>query len=42
MTVAAPEAPGARLVGHVLAFGGHLRKCYVFAFSTEVAGLEQD
>jgi len=25
------------LVGHVMAFGGFLRKCYVFDFSTEVA-----
>jgi hypothetical protein len=24
------------LVGHVLAFGGFLRKCYVFGFSTQV------
>jgi hypothetical protein len=26
------------LVGHVLAFGGFLRKCYVFHYSTEVGG----
>jgi len=26
------------LVGHVLAFGGFLRKCFVFDFSTEVDG----
>lgn len=32
---AGPDQP---LVGHVMAFGGFLRKCYVFDFSTEVAG----
>jgi hypothetical protein len=26
------------LVGHVLAFGGFLRKCYVFHYSSEVGG----
>ena len=26
------------IVGHVLAFGGFLRKCFVFDFSTEVPG----
>jgi hypothetical protein len=31
---AGPDQP---LVGHVTAFGGFLRKCYVFDFSTEVA-----
>jgi hypothetical protein len=30
---AAPDQP---LVGHVMAFGGFLRKCFVFHFSTEV------
>jgi len=30
-----PERP---LVGHVMAFGGFLRKCFVFDFSTEVDG----
>ena len=30
--------PGQPLVGHVMAFGGFLRKCYVFDFSTEVDG----
>jgi hypothetical protein len=30
--------PGEPLVGHVLAFGGSLRKCYVFDFATEVEG----
>ena len=32
---AGPDQP---LVGHVTAFGGFLRKCYVFDFSTEVDG----
>jgi hypothetical protein len=36
VAIAAPEHEGAPLVGHVLAFGGYLRKCYVFDFSTEV------
>jgi hypothetical protein len=31
-------APDRPLAGHVMAFGGFLRKCYVFAFSTEVTG----
>jgi hypothetical protein len=30
-----PDQP---LVGHVMAFGGFLRKCFVFDFSTEVDG----
>ena len=31
-------APDQPLVGHVIAFGGFLRKCFVFDFSTEVDG----
>lgn len=34
-----PDRP---IAGHVLAFGGFLRKCYVFAFSTEVSGAAQE
>ncbi len=34
-----PERP---LVGYVLAFGGFLRKCYVFSFSTEVRGAAEE
>jgi hypothetical protein len=34
-----PDRP---LVGHVMAFGGFLRKCYVFAFSTEVSGAAEE
>ncbi len=30
------------LAGHVMAFGGFLRKCYVFAFSTEVGGAAEE
>jgi hypothetical protein len=30
------SGPGSPLVGHVMAFGGFLRKCYVFDFSTRV------
>ena len=36
---AGPDQP---LVGHVMAFGGFLRKCFVFDFSTEVAGLADE
>lgn len=32
----AGTAPDRPLVGHVMAFGGFLRKCFVFHFSTEV------
>lgn len=32
------SGPTSPLVGHVLAFGGFLRKCYVFHYSTEVNG----
>ncbi len=35
-------APGRPLVGHVMAFGGFLRKCYVFGFSTEVDGIADE
>jgi hypothetical protein len=30
------------LAGYVLAFGGFLRKCYVFSFSTEVSGAAEE
>jgi hypothetical protein len=36
---ATPEEP---LVGHVMAFGGFLRKCFVFDFSTEVDGASDE
>jgi hypothetical protein len=42
VAVAPPDHAGAPLVGYVLAFGGYLRKCYVFAFSTEVAQLADE
>jgi hypothetical protein len=42
VALAGPDREGAPLVGHVLAFGGYLRKCYVFDFSTEVAGLSDE
>jgi hypothetical protein len=32
----APQGPDSPLRGHVMAFGGFLRKCYVFVYSTEV------
>ncbi len=31
------DAPNRPIVGHVMAFGGYLRKCYVFDFSTQIA-----
>jgi len=34
--VAAGSDPNQPLIGHVMAFGGFLRKCYVFDYSTEV------
>jgi hypothetical protein len=34
----AGSGPRDRIVGHVMAFGGFLHKCYVFDFSTEVDG----
>jgi hypothetical protein len=34
----AGNAPHEPLVGHVMAFGGSLRKCYVFDFATQVDG----
>jgi hypothetical protein len=42
VAVAPPDHEGAPLVGHVFAFGGYLRKCYVFDFSTEVAQLADE
>ncbi len=42
VVVAPPGHEGAALVGHVFAFGGYLRKCYVFDFSTEVAHLADE
>jgi hypothetical protein len=34
--------PAGALVGHVMAFGGFLRKCFAFVFSTEVVGVEDE
>jgi hypothetical protein len=42
VAVAPPDHDGAPFVGHVFAFGGYLRKCYVFDFSTEVALLADE
>jgi hypothetical protein len=36
------NGPGRPLVGHVMAFGGFLRKCYVFDFSSEVDDSAQE
>jgi hypothetical protein len=36
--IAPGSTPDQPLVGHVMAFGGFLRKCFVFDFATEVDG----
>jgi hypothetical protein len=36
------SGPDQPLVGHVMAFGGFLRKCFVFDFSTEVDGASDE
>jgi hypothetical protein len=36
------SAPGSPLVGHVMAFGGFLRKCYVFDFATRVDSADDE
>ena len=36
------NGPAGAVAGHVLAFGGFLRKCYVFVYSTEVDGAEEE
>jgi hypothetical protein len=36
------DGPDGGVAGHLLAFGGFLRKCYVFAYSTEVAGAAEE
>lgn len=42
VAVAPPDHEGGPLAGYVFAFGGYLRKCYAFAFSTEVALLADE
>jgi hypothetical protein len=36
------RGPGAPIVGHVMAFGGFLRKCFVFDYSTSVDSAAQE
>ena len=36
------NGPEGAVAGHVLAFGGFLRKCYVFVYSTEVDGAAEE
>jgi hypothetical protein len=38
----ANHSPAAPIVGHVMAFGGFLRKCFVFDYSTSVDGPAQE
>jgi hypothetical protein len=38
VAIRAGGGPDRPLAGYVMAFGGFLRKCYAFAFSTEVSG----
>jgi hypothetical protein len=40
VVIAAGSDPSQPLVGHVMAFGGFLRKCFVFDYSTEVPNAE--
>jgi len=42
VALAVGSGPGRPLVGHVMAFGGFLRKCYVFDFVTEVDDVAQE
>lgn len=42
VAVEARGGPEGSLVGHVMAFGGLLRKCFAFVFSTEVDGASQE
>ena len=42
LTVVPGATPDQPLVGHVTAFGGFLRKCFVFDFSTEVDGAAEE
>jgi hypothetical protein len=42
VSVEPSDAPGRALAGHVIAFGGYLRKCFAFVFSTEVAGVAEE
>ncbi|HSY22574.1 MAG TPA: hypothetical protein VK841_10695 [Polyangiaceae bacterium] len=40
VVIASGSDPNQPLVGHVMAFGGFLRKCFVFDYSTEVPNAE--
>ncbi|MBV9947454.1 MAG: hypothetical protein JOZ69_11435, partial [Myxococcales bacterium] len=42
VALAPGRGPDAPLAGHVMAFGGLLRKCFVLVFSTEVAGAAEE
>ncbi len=42
VAVLPPASPGAALVGHVLAFGGVLRSCFFFDFTSEVADVNDE
>jgi hypothetical protein len=42
VAVTPPASPGAPLVGHVLAFGGVLRSCFFFDFTSEVASVNDE
>ncbi len=42
VALASGGSPQAPLVGYVMAFGGFLRKCYVFVFSTRVDDAAQE
>jgi hypothetical protein len=42
VAIEAGSGPGSPLVGHVMAFGGFLRKCYAFDFATRVDAPEDE
>lgn len=42
VAIDARGGPGGSLVGYVMAFGGFLRKCFAFVFSTQVDGASDE
>jgi hypothetical protein len=42
VAITPPAAPGGALVGHVLAFGGVLRSCFFFDFTSEVPSVNDE
>ncbi len=42
VAIAPGSGPGEPVVGHVMAFGGFLRKCFVFDYATEASGAAEE